>query len=148
MRYQTIHSAENNLNLWEPNEEIWRTNVTDEDKEQAIKDSYGVSYSPDGMRLIEVKRNLTTYKIKEGTRVICDEAFWGCGSLTTLHLPDSLTTIGNWAFCSCGSLATLHLPDSLTTIGNRAFNKCNSLTALLLPACVTAIGSNPFVGCI
>ena len=58
-----------------PKVEVWRTNVTDEDREQAIKDEYGVWYSPDGLRLIMANLYLNTDKIKDGTKAICDYAF-------------------------------------------------------------------------
>ena len=84
-----------------PKVEVWRTNVTDEDREQAIKDEYGVWYSPDGLRLIKANPYLNTYKIKDGTKVICDHAFDFCLSLTSIHIPDSVTTIGKCVFEFC-----------------------------------------------
>lgn len=45
------------------------TNVIKEDKENAIKDEYGVMYSRDGFRLLSAPRNLKIYKIKDGTKV-------------------------------------------------------------------------------
>ena len=58
-----------------PKEEIRRTDVTDEDRQNAVEDEFGVSYSVDGMRLIKAPYNLVSYQIKEGTKVICDGAF-------------------------------------------------------------------------
>ena len=51
MQYQTSHSAENNFVFQEPEVEVWRTDVTDEDREQAIEDEYEVLYSPDGLKV-------------------------------------------------------------------------------------------------
>lgn len=118
-----------------PKVQVLRTDVTDEDKEQAIKDEYGVLYSPDGARLFKANRNLTNYEIKEGTKVICDSAFAGllCWSLTSIHLPDSVTTIGDGAFWCCYSLTSIHLPESVTTIGRSAFEMCSSLTSIYIP---------------
>ena len=127
-----------------PKVEVLRTDVTDEDREQAIKDEYGVWYSPDGLRLIEANLCLNTYKIKDGTKVICDEVFSDCTSLTSIHLPESLTSIGNEAFWRCESLTSIHLPESLTSIGNEAFWGCESLTSIHLPESVNSIGDNPF----
>ncbi len=109
-----------------PKVQVLRTDVTDEDKEQAIKDEYGVLYSPDGARLFKANRNLTNYEIKEGTTVICDGAFAGllCWSLTSIHLPDSVTTIGDGTFSFCVDLTSIRFPNSVTTIGDGAFYGC------------------------
>ena len=73
-----------------PKVEVLRTDVTDEDREQAIKDEYGVLYSPDGLRLIKANDHLKTYEIKDGTKVICDYAFSWCSPLTSIQLPESV----------------------------------------------------------
>ena len=130
-----------------PKEEVLRTDVTDEDREQAIEDEYGVLYSPDGARLIRANQDLISYKIKDGTKVICDEAFSWCVSLTSIHLPHSLTTIGDEAFYDCRSLTSIHLPESVTSIGDRAFSWCESLTSIHLPESVTSIGDYAFSDC-
>ena len=111
-----------------PKVEVLRTDVTDEDREQAIKDEYGVWYSPDGLRLIEANLCLNTYKIKDGTKVICDEVFSDCTSLTSIHLPESLTSIGNSAFWGCTSLNSIHLPESVKSIGDNPFSWCKLLS--------------------
>ena len=116
-----------------PKVEVLRTDVTDEDREQSIVDEYGVLYSPDGLRLIEAHQYLRAYRIKDGTKVVCDEAFSDCGSLYLIHLPDSLASIGNSAFSGCTSLTSIHLPNSLTTIGWKAFGNCESLTTIYIP---------------
>ena len=130
-----------------PKEEVLRTDVTDEDREQAIKDEYGVLYSPDGLRLIKANDNLITYEIKDGTKVICDKAFWGCESLNSIHLPESINSIGYGAFWDCKSLTSIHLPESLTSIGYSAFLGCDSLTSIHLPESVKSIGNYAFSYC-
>lgn len=126
---------------------LLRTDVTYKDRKQAIEDEYGVLYSPDGARLIRANQDLISYKIKDGTMVICDGAFQCCDSLTSIHLPDSVTTIGNWAFRECSSLTSIHLPDSITTIENEVFYWCTSLTSIQIPDSVTSIGEEAFLGC-
>ncbi|MDY4550581.1 MAG: leucine-rich repeat protein [Parabacteroides sp.] len=130
-----------------PKEEVWRTNVTDEDREQAIKDEYGVLYSPDGLRLIKAYDNLITYEIKDGTKVICDDAFSDCESLTSIQLPESVTTIGHRTFSGCTSLTFIQLPKAVNSIGNSAFWDCTSLTSIQLPEALTSIGEWAFSGC-
>ena len=130
-----------------PKVEVLRTDVTDEDREQAIKDEYGVLYSPDGLRLIKAHRYLKAYRIKDGTKVICDAAFSWCSPLTWIQLPESVKSIGNSAFSGCESLTSIQLPESLTSIGNEAFLGCKSLTSIQLPESVTSIGYLAFSGC-
>ena len=130
-----------------PKEEVLRTDVTDEDREQAIEDEYGVGYSPDGLRLIRANPYLNTYKIKDGTKVICDDAFWGCESLTSIQLPESVKSIGDRAFWGCKSLTSIHLPESIKSIGDRAFWDCKSLTSIQLPESLTSIGDYAFSEC-
>ena len=146
------------------------TKVTDQDRAEGVLDEWGVLYSKDGLRLLKGNKSLTVYTVREGTRVICDEAFYYCTSLKTLNLPAGLTSIGDAAFrlCTslaaltlpvgltsigisafswCSSLETLNLPDGLTSIGNNAFSECKSLETLNLPDGVKSIGNNAFYGC-
>ncbi len=130
-----------------PKVEVWRTDVTDEEREQAIEDEYGVLYSPDGLRLLNANIKLTTYRIKEGTKVICNYAFSGCTSLTSIHLPESINSIGNSAFSHCRSLTSIHLPESVNSIGEWAFWGCESLTSIQLSESLTSIGEWAFSEC-
>ena len=158
--------------------EVWRTDVTDVDREKAIEDEYGVLYSPDGLRLIKANRNLTTYRIKEGTKVICDEAFLWCESLAKIHVPKSVISIGVNPFIGCkqititcnspyfytvdgillsnhGELITcfsnqahIAIPNSVTSIGSDAFRECESMVEIHIPDSVTSIGDAAFLQCI
>ena len=123
------------------------TKVTDQDRAEGVLDEWGVLYSKDGLRLLEGNKNLTVYTVREGTRIICDKAFYYCTSLKTLNLPAGLTSIGNYAFWSCTSLETLNLPDGLTSIGDAAFWLCTSLETLNLPDGLTSIGDSAFSWC-
>ena len=62
----------------------------------------------------------STYKIKEGTRVIADSAFNGCKRLKKLAVPDGVEYIGQNAFSFCSSLTVLSLPNSLKEIATFA----------------------------
>ena len=123
------------------------TKVTDQDRAEGVLDEWGVLYSKDGLRLLKGNKSLTVYTVREGTRVICDNAFSLCTSLKTLNLPDGVKSIGNNAFWSCTSLKTLNLPAGLTSIGDYAFWLCTSLKTLNLPEGVKSIGNNAFYRC-
>ena len=152
--------------------EVLSTEVTEEDIKNGIQDERGVTYSKDGKRLLKATFwNLYHYMIKEGTKVICNEAFSECRSLISINIPDSVTTIGDSAFSCCYHLKCINIPDSVTTIGDRAFSECKlasinipnsattigigdrsfymckSLTSINIPNSVTTIGDSAFFKC-
>ena len=109
----------------EPEIEIISTKVTEEDEKDAWTDEFGVKYSKDGKKLIDWKyRYLTNYTIRQGTRSICDGAFYGCSSLQSVTIPNSLTSIGDEAFSGCSSLQSVTIPESVTIIKGNPFSYC------------------------
>ena len=129
-------------------EEVWSTEVTDEDLKNAVEDEFGVKYSKDWKRLLKAPESLSgKYSIRKGVKVIGDVAFWGCKSLTNINIPNSVTTIGEQAFLGCESLVNINIPNSVTTIGDSAFAYCDSLTSINIPNSVTTIGEFAFWGC-
>ena len=135
--------------LQKPKEkEVWSTEVTDEDLKNAIKDEYGVKYSKDWKRLLKAPIGLKgKYSIREGVKVVGNDAFQGCGFLTNIDLPESLTSIGRNAFWGCDSLTSIIIPNGVTSIGDHAFSKCNSLKSIIIPDSVTSIGNYAFLCC-
>ena len=135
--------------LQKPKEkEVWSTEVTDEDFKNAIKDEYGVKYSKDWKRLLKAPIGLKgKYSIREGVKVVGNDAFQGCGFLTNIDLPESLTSIGRNAFWGCDSLTSIIIPNGVTSIGNYAFLCCDSLTSINIPDGVTSIGECAFYNC-
>ena len=129
-------------------EEVWSTEVTKEDLENAVVDEFGVKYSKDWKRLLKAPAGLKgRYFIKEGVKVVGNDAFQGCGFLTNIDLPDSLTSIGRNAFGGCDSLTSINIPNSVTIIGNGAFGGCRFLTSINIPNSVTTIGICAFISC-
>ena len=131
-------------------EEELSTKVTKEDLANAVEDEFGVKYSKDGKRLLKGVDNIKTYKIKEGTKVICDNAFFtffGKYSLQSIDIPQGITTIGCSAFWGCSSLRSVKIPQGVTTIGRSAFWGCSSLRSVNIPQGVTTIGHSAFLGC-
>ena len=92
-----------------------------------------------------VDKNLSAYKIKDGTRYIGNHAFWGYSRLISIDIPDGVKSIGAWAFGGCSNLTSVHIPDSVTSIGTSAFEGCSMLTSIHIPNGVTSIGA--FAGC-
>ena len=106
-----------------PNEEdVWSTEVTDDDWRYAVEDAFGVKYSKDWKILLEAPTRLKgEYSIIEGVNVIADNAFSECEHLTYIDIPDSVTCIGDRAFEYCYSLTNIDIPDSITSIGDYTF---------------------------
>ena len=160
-------------------EEVLSTEVTEEEIENGIEDEFGVTYSKDGKKLLKASRNLSgRYMIKEGTKVICNNAFPAYNSLTSINIPDSVIKMEGNPFVGCkGSLSfesksfiyendvlfnadktiiityrakdnTYNIPDSVTSIGDLAFSCCETLTSINIPDSVTSIGNSAFDQCI
>ena len=103
-------------------EEVWSTEVTNDDLKNAVKDEFGVKYSKDWKRLLRAPMSLSgKYSIRKGVKVI-----------------------GNWAFKWCNSLTCINIPNSVTTIGNSALDGCDSLTSITISSSVVTIIGNPF----
>ena len=102
--------------------EVLSTEVTEKDIKNGIQDEFGVMYSKDGERLLKATQNLSGhYMIKEGTKVICSNAFCWCRSLTSINIPDSVTSIGNEAFSWCESLTSINIPESVIKMEGNPF---------------------------
>ena len=124
------------------------TTPTEEELKEAFIDEWGAKYSKDGRKLLKVPKELSgAYPVKEGTRIICNGAFWHCSSLAEIVIPASVTSIGGLAFSGCGSLSSIVIPASVASIGDGAFSGCGSLSSIVIPASVTSIGNRTFSGC-
>lgn len=129
-------------------EEVWSTEVTYDDKKNAVEDEFGVKYSKDWKRLLRAPTGLKgEYSIRKGVKVIGNWAFFLRRALTNINIPNSVTTIGNSAFAFCDSLTSINIPNSVTTIGDSTFYGCESITSITIPNSVVTIIGNPFFTC-
>ena len=134
-----------------PIEEVLSTEATEEDFKYAIEDKFGVKYSRDGKKLLRASYSLfweKEYVVREGTKVICDCAFFCCESLQSITIPNSVKSIGNRAFYECKSLQSITIPNSVKSIGDGAFRECDSLQSITIPNSVTSIGEGAFSTCV
>ena len=96
-------------------------------KTYGVRDELGVLYSADGTRLWKYDNyDLETYSIREGTKIICDDAFLLCLNF---------------------KLREVVIPDSVEYIGDSALNFSGSLRRVVIPKSIKHISSNPFVHC-
>ncbi|WP_443924906.1 leucine-rich repeat protein, partial [Prevotella sp.] len=103
-------------------EEVWSTEVTKEDLENAVKDEFGVLYSKDWKRLLMAPINLKdNYSIKEGVKVIGDNAFVLCNSINSIEIPNSVTNIGDSAFNSCNNIPSKIKSEIIQRFGEKVF---------------------------
>lgn len=128
--------------------------VSEEELLEAWTDEYGVKYSKDHKKLLSLPSKFIhdEYKVKQGTEVICNDAFYQNKSnclLQVYHieLPDSIRYIGNNAFCRC-YLKTIRLSRNLLYIGDYAFSGCSSIKSFELPSSVKYLGQGCFGNCV
>lgn len=90
---------------------------------------------------VQSSDDLSSFKIKNGTRIIAPDAFSGCKKIESISIPNSVNVIGPDAFSGCTKLNSIKLPNSLKVIGSRAFRFCSSLVSIRIPASTISIGN-------
>ena len=134
-------------------------------------------YGNNGKRLLAGPPDfIDTYKIKEGTLVICNSAFANSNQREII-IPKSVIRIGinPYRGCKCNLICKspyfkvvnnvlydfkmnviisflshakyFIIPSSVITIGEQAFSNCHSLQQIEIPSSVRNIGDNAFKGC-
>lgn len=91
--------------------------------------------------------NLTSVVIPDSVTSIGEQAFRGCTGLKNINLSENLTNIGKGAFSGCINLEGIEIPDSVTSIGDSAFYDCRSITSLTIPNGITNINKSAFSHC-
>ena len=110
------------------------TETTEEELKEVFVDEWGVKYSKDGRKLLKAPVDLSgAYSVKEGTRIICDNAFSWCSSLSKIVIPSGVISIGNRAFSFCSSLKYISIPKSVIGLNGNPFAKWNGKLECLSP---------------
>ena len=109
------------------------TEITEDELKEAFIDERGVKYSKDVRKLLKVPQELRRgYSVKEGTRIICNNAFAGC-SLSNIAIPDSVTAIGDYAFSHCLLLENISIPKSVICLNGNPFSDWGGMLECLSP---------------
>lgn len=113
------------------------------------KDLSGVYYHSKTKTLIyhEPDELSPEYNIKDGTKLIGQDAFYMAENLQKIILPRSIQKIDSCAFFQCSSLKTIELNEGLTRIGDFAFQGCESLEIIKIPSTVNHLGTGIFKEC-
>ena len=112
-----------------------------------IYDELGVKYTSNGRILVSAPRNLTSYRVREGTTIIAEDAFLCCYELQKISLPESLQVIGPSAFACCLKLCEVCMPNSIFSVGKEAFWGCSSLENVTLSDSMLKISEVTFLDC-
>lgn len=105
-----------------------------------------------GNYLIAVKGDVKQLIVKEGTRLLAEDASHLPGvaypDIEYVYLPNTVEYIGAQAFSWCKNLETVIMSNKLKSIGYQAFSNCEKLKSIInLPSTCEFIGSHAFADC-
>ena len=104
----------------------------------------GVLYDKAGKTLLVCPKNRHgTVKIKEGTKEIEKNAFFG-SDVEEIEMPDSVKSLEKAVFFNCRKLQKVKLSNSLTEIPDSCFDSNISLREIVIPDSVSTIGPYAF----
>lgn len=105
--------------------EILSATVIDEDLKNAWTDEVGAKYSADKKRLLKVPKDIKNYSVKEGTVVICNNAFGGIWlMLSRLSKNKNVKSLG---------VETITIPNTVEKISKKAFYGCSNIKSIFIP---------------
>ena len=98
---------------------------TDYDFINAWTDMIGAKYSADRKRLLKVPKDIKNYSVKEGTIVICNNAFGGIWlMLSCLSKNKKAESLG---------VETITIPNTVEIISKKAFYGCSNIKFIYIP---------------
>lgn len=112
--------------------------------DNAFEIENGIKYV-DGWAIAPADKEINVATLKNGTRGIADEAFYGCAGLVKITVPAGVKYIGDGSFVGC-AITKAELPEGVKRIGASAFAG-SSLTEISIPDSVENIGELAFEGC-
>lgn len=93
-----------------------------------------------GKHFIRAERTLSgNYTVKDGTKTIADEAFFGCNKLTDVTIPGSVTDIGKEMFVGCDVLKTITVENGNTKYHSAGNCLIETQSKMLVATCAGSI---------
>lgn len=121
--------------------------ICDGASDLCFADEHGALYCSGTLVSYPEDATAESYTVREGTRIVGENAFQGNEWIEKVTLPEGLVMIDESAFDGCVALRHVEMPDSLLIIAGSAFCYCPSLEEIVLPPNLYAIGSYAFVDC-
>lgn len=115
--------------------------------ELCLTDEYGAVYCSGTLVSYPIDQDLTSYTVREGTRIIGEWAFEDSEYIEEVIIPEGVVMIETGAFEGLHGLRRVTLPDTLLVINDSAFYNCPNLEGVVLPPHLYAIGPSAFVDC-
>ena len=103
----------------------------------------GVLYLDD--YLIDAEKiSISTYEVRNGTKLIANMAFSSKASVQNVIIPDSVKVLGEGAFYINDYIQSVTIGNGVTEIKKNTFNDCRSLKTLTFSKNVKKIGAGAF----
>ncbi len=91
------------------------------------------------------KKDVTEYKIKDGTTAIANYAIWCNSTLTNVEMPNSVTSIGSGVFSDCSNMASIEYDGTMTEWENISGN--DNVSANIAIICTDGTIGGPTDSC-
>ena len=91
---------------------------------------------------------LTSVKLPQSLKIICDNAFCNCTALMEIEIPNSVVRIGDGAFRNCHALTEITIPEGVTVLDENLFQYCDNLVRVHIPDSVKYVRERAFGRCI
>lgn len=112
-----------------------------------LTDEVGAVYCSGTLVSYPIDQDLTSYTVREGTRIIGEWAFEDNEYIEEVIIPEGVVMIETGAFEGLHGLRRVMLPDTLLVISDSAFYNCPNLEGVVLPPHLYAISPSAFVDC-
>ncbi len=107
----------------------------------------GVLYIKEYLISTNPEKINSSCKIKDGTKLITDYAFYNCKNLIDVDIPSSVNVIGAHAFIYCVNLNQVNIPEGVTELKAGTFYECTNLKSVTFPCSTDKLNYDVFYNC-